>query len=47
LVGNYQRFTEADLTRLRASGCQHRPRELEGGLGEYYRALREADGYRS
>ena len=47
LVGKYQRFTEADLTRLRASGCQHQGRPLADGLGDYYRALREADGYRS
>lgn len=33
----YQYFTEADLTKLRASGCPTLFRDLDGGAGDYVR----------
>ena len=46
LAGKYQRFTQADLTQLRAAGCSHTFMSLQQGLSDYYRALRHAGGYR-
>lgn len=43
LRGRYQERTEADLTRLRAAGCDHTFRELEVGVAEYV-AWRRASG---
>jgi ADP-L-glycero-D-manno-heptose 6-epimerase len=46
LSGKYQRFTQAALGELRAAGCYHAFLSLREGLTQYYRLLREADGYR-
>jgi ADP-L-glycero-D-manno-heptose 6-epimerase len=46
LAGKYQRFTQADLTQLRAAGCTHSFLSLEDGLTDYYRQLRTTAGYR-
>lgn len=46
LAGKYQRFTQADLSQLRAAGCAHSFLSLQEGLTDYYRALRGAGGYR-
>jgi ADP-L-glycero-D-manno-heptose 6-epimerase len=46
LAGKYQRFTQADLSQLRAAGCAHNFLSLQEGLTDYYRALRGAGGYR-
>ena len=35
LVGKYQSFTEADLTQLRATGCQHRFADVAAGVKAY------------
>ncbi len=35
LVGRYQSFTEADLSRLRAVGCDVDFRPVEAGVAEY------------
>ena len=35
LVGKYQCFTEADLGRLRAVGCQHAFVDVAGGVADY------------
>ncbi|MEP6739676.1 MAG: ADP-glyceromanno-heptose 6-epimerase [Caldimonas sp.] len=35
LIGKYQCFTEADLTRLRATGCEHRFVDVATGVGRY------------
>ncbi|MEP7298719.1 MAG: ADP-glyceromanno-heptose 6-epimerase [Burkholderiales bacterium] len=35
LVGKYQSFTEADLTRLRATGCQHAFADVATGVKAY------------
>jgi len=35
LVGKYQSFTEADLTRLRATGCAHAFADVAGGVAAY------------
>jgi ADP-L-glycero-D-manno-heptose 6-epimerase len=35
LVGKYQAFTEADLTRLRATGCAHAFADVAGGVAAY------------
>jgi ADP-L-glycero-D-manno-heptose 6-epimerase len=40
LHGRYQSHTEADLTRLRAAGCDWQFRDLETGIGEYVAWLR-------
>jgi len=45
LVAKYQRFTEADLTELRAAGYERPARSLEQGLASYHEVLR-AGGYR-
>jgi ADP-L-glycero-D-manno-heptose 6-epimerase len=46
LAGKYQRFTEADLGRLRAAGYQRDFQSLEAGVTAYYEALRQSGGYR-
>ena len=35
LVGKYQSFTQADLTRLRATGCEHRFADVATGIHAY------------
>ena len=35
LVGKYQSFTQADLTRLRATGCDHRFADVATGIRAY------------
>ncbi|HEX2675100.1 MAG TPA: ADP-glyceromanno-heptose 6-epimerase [Polyangiales bacterium] len=45
LANKYQRFTQADLTRLRAAGCDHAFVSLEQGVGSYYRVLDRSGGY--
>lgn len=35
LVGKYQCFTQADLTRLRATGCDHAFMDVQAGVGQY------------
>ena len=45
LVGKYQRFTEADLSRLRSAGYSRPFRSLEAGMSEYFQVLEEANGY--
>jgi len=35
IKGNYQYFTQADITRLRACGCKHEFRTLEESVGDY------------
>ncbi len=35
LIGKYQSFTQADLTKLRAAGCDHQFKSLEQGMNEY------------
>lgn len=40
LHGRYQTRSEADLTRLRAAGCDWQFRDLETGIGEYVAWLR-------
>ena len=35
LVGKYQSFTEADLTRLRTTGCRHEFATVEQGVANY------------
>ena len=35
LVGKYQSFTQADLTRLRAIGCEHRFADVATGIRAY------------
>ena len=45
LVGKYQLFTEADLTRLRSAAYARPFHTLEDGMSEYFRVLEEADGY--
>jgi len=39
LVGKYQCFTQADLTQLRATGCQHVFTDVAGGVERYVRWL--------
>ena len=39
LIGKYQSFTEADLTRLRATGCAHAFANVAGGVAAYVRWL--------
>jgi ADP-L-glycero-D-manno-heptose 6-epimerase len=39
LVGKYQCFTQADLTRLRATGCQHAFADVASGVAAYVRWL--------
>jgi len=45
LVGKYQSFTEADLTQLRASGCDARFTPLAKAVGEYCDCLEQTAGY--
>ena len=45
LQGKYQAYTRADLTQLRASGYTPNLLTLEQGLADYYRVLRDNDGY--
>ena len=35
LVGKYQSFTEADLTRLRSTGCDHAFANVATGVAAY------------
>lgn len=42
LRGQYQAYTCADVTRLRASGWTRRPSTLEEGLAAYWRAIESA-----
>lgn len=46
LRGKYQSFTQADLTRLRASGFEAAFTELEDGVEQYLDVLDERDGWR-
>ena len=39
LVGKYQCFTQADLTRLRATGCDHAFADVSTGVASYVRWL--------
>ena len=41
LVGKYQCFTEADLTRLRGAGCMHGFVDVAAGVGSYMAVLAE------
>ncbi|HET8869728.1 MAG TPA: ADP-glyceromanno-heptose 6-epimerase [Aquabacterium sp.] len=44
---NYQYFTEANMARLRAAGCQHSFHSIEAGVQDYVRNhLMTADPYR-
>lgn len=45
LRSTYQSFTEADLTRLRATGFQGEFRPLEETVKDYFRHLENHDGY--
>lgn len=45
LVAKYQRFTQADLTQLRAAGYDQPALSLEQGLARYHQVLRDG-GYR-
>lgn len=44
LVGRYQSFTEADLSRLRASGCTTRMEGVETGVARYVESLMSRPG---
>ncbi len=44
LVGKYQSFTEADLSRLRATGCEHRFADVATGVERYVDWLADAAG---
>jgi ADP-L-glycero-D-manno-heptose 6-epimerase len=44
LEGRYQHFTEADLTGLRALGCDLQPTALEEGIAETCATLRAIGG---
>jgi ADP-L-glycero-D-manno-heptose 6-epimerase len=46
LRGKYQRFTEANLSQLRAAGCQHACMSLTEGIRAYYEVLRRSEGYK-
>jgi ADP-L-glycero-D-manno-heptose 6-epimerase len=35
LRGKYQCYTQADLTRLRAAGCDHRFADVQTGVSKY------------
>ena len=45
LIGKYQSFTEADLTQLRASGCDVRFTPLAAAIAEYCDCLEQTAGY--
>jgi len=44
LVGKYQCFTQADLARLRATGCDHAFADVGTGVGRYAAALAATAG---
>ncbi len=39
LRGKYQCYTQADLTALRAAGCEHRFTDVQNGVSKYMRCL--------
>ena len=43
LRGKYQCYTQADLTALRAAGCEHQFADVATGVGRYMHALAAAD----
>jgi len=43
LVGKYQSYTQADLSALRAAGCQHVFADVQTGVAAYMNALINAD----
>ncbi len=45
LEGKYQAFTQADLTALRAAGCEHEFTPLEEGVAAYAAVLQGSGGY--
>ena len=45
LVGRYQAYTQADLTRLRGAGYEGDFTALEDGVAAYVRILEASDGY--
>ena len=45
LVGKYQRFTEAEISRLRGAGYDRPFLDLEDGVARYYELLRSTQGY--
>jgi ADP-L-glycero-D-manno-heptose 6-epimerase len=45
LVGKYQSFTEAEISRLRGAGYDRPFLDLEDGVGRYYELLRSTKGY--
>lgn len=45
LQGKYQTYTQADLYQLRTAGYQEPFTSLEQGVAQYYRQLKENDGY--
>jgi ADP-L-glycero-D-manno-heptose 6-epimerase len=46
LKGKYQTYTRADLTQLRRAGYVDDFMDLQSGLADYYRSLRDGNGYR-
>ncbi|MDA3963254.1 MAG: ADP-glyceromanno-heptose 6-epimerase [Planctomycetota bacterium] len=46
LKGKYQAYTQADLSRLRAVGCDHEFTSLEDGVARYVAVLQRDGGYR-
>ena len=46
LKGKYQAYTQADLSQLRAAGCDLAFQPLEEGIAYYVRMLKEHAGYR-
>ena len=44
LVGKYQCFTQANLTRLRAAGCDHQFADVATGVSAYVQHLLTAHG---
>ena len=45
LKGKYQKYTQADLTNLRATGCDVQFTALEKGVSAYLDILEKTDGY--
>jgi ADP-L-glycero-D-manno-heptose 6-epimerase len=39
LVGKYQSYTQADLSTLRAAGCDHAFADVQAGVGAYMQKL--------
>ena len=39
LKGAYQEFTQADLTKLRAAGCDHKFKSVAEGVAEYMKII--------